>query len=535
MSPANEKFYIGIGSAKDISDPGKRAFYRLLEVTPGLLVWLTFLFMVLGSIFFPLQTIIFIILFDLYWFLKTVYFSWHLRASFRAMRENMKIDWTRKLDALNLSTNNLGIRSWRNDIWHLIVLPYYREGYEVLENTCRGLLAVDYPLERMIVVLSGEARAGKEAEEMGRRIEQEFGEKFGRFFLTMHHDATGELAGKGANETWALRRVKEGIIDRLRIPYERIIVSVFDVDTVPVPAYFTRLTYVYLTTSQPLRTSYQPVPLFINNIWEANAISRIMAFSSSFWHLMNQIRPEQLISFSSHAFPFAALVQMDFWQTNVVSEDSRIFWQGLFTFDGDWRVEPLLIPVSMDANVAETFPQTLRNIYLQQRRWAYGVADFPYMAFGFFNNKKIPGRTKAYWLWHRLESWWSWPTNSLVIFLMGWLPLLLGDRFFTTTVLAHNVPRLTQWIMSLAMFGIITSIYLTLKLLPPKPLSMGRHTYIFMILQWIMVPVTLIFNSAPAIEAETRLMLGKYLGFWPTPKVRKGIQKVVFSSPHKGL
>jgi len=348
--------------------------------------------------------------------------------------------------------------------------------------------------------------------------------------LTMHHDAPGELAGKGANETWAGTCAKEKIIDALKIPYERVIVSVFDVDTVPSPYYFAKLTYSYLTVPKPLRTSFQPVPLFINNIWEASALARVMAFSSSFWHLMNQMRPEQLISFSSHAFPFKALVEMNFWQVNVVSEDSRIFWQGFFYFNGDWRVEPLHITVSMDANVAGTFWQTMRNLYLQQRRWAYGVADFPYMLYGFIKNPQVPIGKKFYWFFHRTESWWSWPTNSIMIFVMGWLPVILGGQNFGTTVLAYNVPRFASYILDFAMFGIITSIYLTIKLLPPKPLSFGRHRYAFMVLQWVMVPVTLIFSSVPAIEAETRLMLGKYLGFWPTPKVRKGVQKIIFDT-----
>ena len=129
-----------------------------------------------------------------------------------------------------------------------------------------------------------------------------------------------------------------------------------------------------------------------------------------------------------------------------------------------------------------------------------------------------------------LESFWGWATNSVIIFVSGWLPVLLGGSLFGTTVLAYNVPRLSQWIMTIAMFGIITSIYLTLKFFPPKPLAIGRNQYLFMVLQWVMVPITLVFNSLPAIEAQTRLMFGRYLGFWPTPKIRKGIQKVIFDS-----
>lgn len=523
-----DKFYLKIGNAGDLEPGRDRLVFRMLEILPGALLWGTFAALVLGSIFFPFQTVTAIILFDLYWFLKTVYLTWHLRVSFRHLREQSKIDWLKRLEELDLSENRLGVRIWREEIWHLVILPFYKEEHEIIKNTCEALVRSNFPKDRLIVVLSGENRAGREAGEIGQKIEKEFGSKFGKFLFTMHEDQPGELAGKGANETWAGRRAKEQIIDAENIPYEKVIVSVFDIDTVAHANYFAKLTYAYLTVEKPLRTSFQPVPLFINNIWEASAISRVMAFSSSFWHLLNQMRPERLVSFSSHAFPLKALVEMDFWQTNVVSEDSRIFWQGLLTFDGDWRVEPLLISVSMDANVAENFPNTLRNIYLQQRRWSYGAADIPYFLFGFLKNKKISRSTKIYWAFNMIESFWGWPTNSVIVFVSGWLPVLLGGSLFGTTVLAYNVPRFTQWIMTIAMFGIITSIYLTLKFLPPKPLSVGRHKYLFMVLQWVMVPVTLVFNSIPAIESETRLMIGRYLGFWPTPKIRKGIQKAIF-------
>lgn len=523
-----ERFYLKIGNARDLKPGFDRIIYRMFEMLPGVLVWGTFLGLSMGSLFYPFQTVTFIILFDLYWFLKIFYLTWHLRVSFRNLREQSKIDWVLRLDELNLSQNQLGIRNWREEVWHLVILPYYNEGYEIIKNTCEVLVRTNFPKEHLIVVLSGEKRAGEKAVEIGRKIESEFGSKFGKFLFTMHEDRPGELAGKGANETWAARMVKAEIIDPERMSYEKIIVSVFDIDTIASVNYFAKLTFAYLTAEKPLRTSFQPVPLFINNIWEAHAISRVMAFSSSFWHLLNQMRPERLVSFSSHAFPFKSLVDMDFWQVNVVSEDSRIFWQGLLTFDGDWRVEPLLVSVSMDANVAENFSSTLKNIYLQQRRWAYGAADTPYFLFGFLQNKKIPLGTKVYWTFNMLESFWGWATNSVIVFVSGWLPVLLGGSLFGTTVLAYNVPRLTRWVMTIAMFGIITSIYLTLKFLPPRPLTVGRHKYLFMVLQWIMVPVTLVFNSIPAIEAQTRLMIGKYLGFWPTPKVRKGIQKVIF-------
>ena len=87
---------------------------------------------------------------------------------------------------------------------------------------------------------------------------------------------------------------------------------------------------------------------------------------------------------------------------------------------------------------------------------------------------------------------------------------------------------LLQWptLATLAMVGIVTSIVLSINLLPPRPPQYGRHKWIMMALQWVLLPPLLIFfGSMPALDAQSRLMLGKYMGFWLTPKHRKGIQK----------
>jgi hypothetical protein len=332
------------------------------------------------------------------------------------------------------------------------------------------------------------------------------------------------MAGKGSNCTYATRIAKKEIIDELKIPYENIICSNFDIDTVVPKHYFSLLTYKYLTTENSLRTSFQPVPLYTNNIWEAPALARVVAFSATFWHTIQQERPERLTTFSSHSMPFKALVDVDFWQVNMVSEDSRIFWQCFLRYNGDYRVIPMFYSVAMDANVASGFWRTMVNIYKQQRRWGYGAENVPYFLFGFLKNKMISAGKKAYYTFNILEGFHSWATNALIIFLLGWLPTFVGGVNFNQTVLSINLPSFTRTIMQLAMLGLISSAVMSITLLPPRPPRYGKYHYVIMLLQWVLFPFTTILLGAfPGLEAQTRLALKKYLGFWVTPKTRKAL------------
>jgi hypothetical protein len=41
-----------------------------------------------------------------------------------------------------------------------------------------------------------------------------------------------------------------------------------------------------------------------------------------------------------------------------------------------------------------------------------------------------------------------------------------------------------------------------------------------MVFQWLLSPVLVFLSAIPALDASIRLMLGKYMGFWVTPKSR---------------
>jgi len=506
-----EKFYLKTAFSPDLL--GKdRVIYRLLEMFPGAFAWATLLGIFVASYFYPVGAAFFIIIFDIYWLVKTVFLSFHLRANYKRMRMNTDTDWREML----------GRMRWEH-LWHLVILPMSKEPEEVVAGTISSIEKSIWPKDRIILVLSYEERYAVHGEKIAAVMENKFSKKFPNFIITTHPKGLeGEIPGKGANETWAAKIAKKNFIDQKNIPYGDIIVSSFDIDTQIYRQYFEILAWNFLAAKNPSRSSYQPVPIYNNNIWDAPALSRIVGTSGTFWQMMQQERPERLTTFSSHSMSFKTLIDLNYWQTNMVSEDSRIFWNALLYYDGDYESIPLSYPVSMDQNLASTFWGTVKNVYRQQRRWAWGVENFPYVVFGFIKNKKIKLRTKLYYVFNMIEGYWSWSTNALMIFALGWLPLLLGGREFNNLVLAYNLPTITRTIMTFAMVGLITSAIISMKLLPPRPPHYGKLRTASMVLQWLLVPVTMIFfGTFPALEAQTRLMLGKYLGFWITPKHRK--------------
>ena len=173
--------------------------------------------------------------------------------------------------------------------------------------------------------------------------------------------------------------------------------------------------------------------------------------------------------------------------------------------------------------LVETYFRTLVGQYKQKRRWAWGnTENIPYLVTNALPNKKIPAWKKFIYIERMFEGYYFWATASIMIAALGWLPLLLGNDRFDNGVLVFNLPLLTQGMMQIATLFLIFSVYINMVMLPPRPAKYSRWHTLAMILQWIFVPiVSTVFGSAPAIDSQTRVMFGKYLGFWVTPKTRK--------------
>ncbi|MFC1612500.1 glycosyltransferase [Patescibacteria group bacterium] len=483
--------------------------YRFFEILPGAVLWTALIGLLVLSFILPLWVIIFIIIYDLFWLFRIAYFSFFLILSWTRYRKVVREDWYSKIKTLK----NYG------EYYHLIFLPTYKEDYTLIRETFVRIINSNFPKSKMMIVLAGEERDKENFLQIAEKAKAEFGHLFLKFLITVHpKDLPDEMPGKGSNVHYAGHKAKE-MIDELGFDYEKIIVSTFDIDTIVHPEYFGYLTYKYISNPNRTRRSFQPIVIYANNIWTSSAIVRVVSFGTTFW-LMNELaHPERVVTFSSHSMSFKALVEVGFWDKNVVSEDSRIFLQCLIKFHGDYQVEPLHIPVYMNTVMISNYWQSLKNLYKQQRRWAWGVENVPYMFTKFARDKLAPLKIRAKHLFNMIEGMFSWATAPLFIFVLGQLPLSVAGDNVKKLVFVQNAPFILETIMQLAMIGILMSALLSFFLLPPKPQGVKKTVYVTTVFQWVLLPITIvIFGALPAIDAQTRLMLGKRMGFWVTPK-----------------
>jgi hypothetical protein len=489
--------------------------HRRLEMIPGILTWTTILGTITLSFILPMLAVVLVIIYDIYWFIRVIIISGHSIVAYRQMRKTMKINWLKKCETVKNKELNL------NNLYHLIIIPYFNEGLEVLEPAVKSIVDSNYPLKKVIISISGEERAGKEAYERQFELKKKYGKYFKAFLTNVHPIIKGEMPIKANNANYA---AKKGVayIKENKIPIKNVLVSNFDCDTCIHKQYIACTTYNFLKDENRYHQSYQPLPMYNNNIWDTIAIVRLIVLGSTFWHMTESSRPERLVTFSSHSMSLTALIDVGFWKKDVISDDSAIFWQCLCHYSGNYRVKPLYLPVSMDATLAPSFVKTIKNQYKQKRRWAYGIESFPRIIRVFLKDKKISFNDKFSHTFTMLEGHYSWANSSLIILILGWLPLIIGGNEFNETVLSHNIPLITKSILTFGMVGMVLSMFLSLLLLPKKPRRYSKFRYIPMVLQWALLPVIAPIMGIPAIDSQTRLMLGKYFkSFWVSEKFRK--------------
>ncbi|MFA7243788.1 MAG: glycosyltransferase family 2 protein [Patescibacteria group bacterium] len=490
-------------------------YKRFFEILPGAIAWVVIISPLFLAYYAPRFLAIVLLFYVTFWLVRTFFMSYRLILGYKNYRKDTKIDWFAKLKQLPPD------KSYK-DIWHLVIVPTYKEDIAILEHSIQSVYQSNYPMDKVVYVLAIEERAKEQAEPYGKILTEKYKDKVADYLVIMHpKDMPNEIIGKGPNITYSGKIMLE-YFKKKNIPLDNVIVTNMDADHRMDKNYLPCLTYLYLTDPDPIHKSFQPLPMFFNNIWDVPMPMRLIAMGSSFWQLIVATRPSRLRNFSAQAQSMAALEMTDFWSKQSVVEDGHQFWRSYYRFNGDHDVVPLYTPIYQDAILAGDMKSTIKEQYLQKRRWSWGVSDIPYVMEHTIKDKKIhwiDRWSNALILW---ESHVSWSTASIILATASWYPLVLNGSF-KETVMAFYFPFIYRRILYIAWIGMIVTLTISTLLVPPyrgkKPI---RRIFLDWILTPIVMPITSIaFSAIPALESQTRLMLGKYLEFRVTIKSTK--------------
>ena len=525
----------------DIEIPlGKRTFkYRFFEILPAFLSFGAIILMFILSAFSPFLASLYLLTIITTLLVKAIGIAYRMITGHLQIEKAQKVDWNKRLEDLNNAEKSLDILKnqvnneyeFKNHLRNLndigenpanfpspskvknaVIIAAYNESYEVIQPTIQSVLSSNYDAKNLLIFLAYEERGGEEIEKTAIRLKKEFSKNFGTFEIVKHpKNLPNEVVGKGGNITFAGRALQK-YCENNKIPFENVLVTTLDSDNKPHKEYFACATYSFIVHEDRKKLSYQPVSLFLNNIWDVPAPMRVVATGNSFWNIVSTMRPHLLRNFASHSQPLDALVEMDFWSTRTIVEDGHQFWRSYFHFGGDYYVVPIRVPIYQDAVLSETLPKTLKAQFIQLRRWMYGASDIPYVANLYFSkNRNVPIIDGLMKLIRLIDGHVTAVFQSPMAAFGGWVPLIVYAAS-SRSVIVHQLPNVISTLQQIATVGIFITILISLKMLPPRPERYRKRRSLWMVAQWVYMPVTSIcYNAAAAAYSQTRLAFGKYL------------------------
>jgi hypothetical protein len=525
----------------DLEIPLKKRtkLYRFFEMVPAILSYGMIILLVVLAIISPLAAAIYLLIIIISVLVKAVGIAVHTISGRNRLDRAQKVNWHHRLEQLEdpvagyekeraVFSSGFGFDAHKENLrlmaaapesypkpsqlYNAVIIAAYNESYEVIEPTIQSVLDTTYDNDRLILVLAYEQRGGELIKQTAVALQKKFAAKFKHFELVEHPaNLPNEVIGKGGNITYAARHLQT-LLDKQQIAYKDVIVTTLDSDNRPHAAYFDYVTYEYIVHDDRKHLAYQPIALFLNNIWDVPAPMRVIATGNSFWNIISSMRPHMLRNFASHSQSMDALVEMDFWSTRSVVEDGHQYWRSYFYFGGNYSVTPIYVPIYQDAVLSDTYRRTLKAQFIQLRRWAYGASDVPYVAVRILTrHRNVPFWPATARFLRLLDSHVTLASTSILVTVGGWVPLLVNSQA-ARDIAAHQLPEVISGVQRIAMIGLIITIFLAFKMLPPRPERYKRRRTVWMLLQWCLMPVTaIVYSAASAFNAQTHLLFGKYL------------------------
>ena len=484
-----------------------RKSLRLLEVIPPIISIFLISMPFWGSIFYPVWLAYFIIFFDMYWLYKSLNLAVCAFIAARKIKVAEKVDWLSRAQKLS----NFG------KMRHIIIIPTYKESIEMIKETVASFKYQTFPKERLYIFVAFEKRE-EEAKIKAEVLEKEFEGVFGAFVPTFHPDLPNEVKGKSSNQAYAAREANKILVEKMKIDERYLTISSVDADCIFDKQFFSYLTYSFLTSKDPHRRFWQTANVNYNNFWQVPAFIRIIAFFGSLWRTSLLVQGLRLIPNSVYTLSFKLLKEIDYWDTDVIPEDYRIFFKAFFSTGGKVSVDPIFLKTSMDAPRSQTYAKSLMNKYHQERRWSWGISDDAVYLKWWLTVKEAPFFKKTYLVGNVLLDHILWPVNWYIITISANLIVLLNP-VFSRTSLGYSLPRLSGFILTLCLFALFVLLYIDFDLRSKKYSEASRFRQFIFPLEFVLMPVAGFFlSSLPALISHLQLIIGKRLEYKVTEK-----------------
>lgn len=527
-------------NAPEIPLGKRRPLYRIFEIFPAAQSYGAILLLVILAIINPAWSAIYMLFITSIVFIRVIRMGANLMIAYRNLQHNRRINWHTwllELDDANANyakrqavagpkshlvqqhEENLRLIAAESEhypkaaeVYHAVIIAAFDEEYDIIAPTVESVLGSGTDRDKIVIVLAYEERGGDPIKRTAEKLQAKYKDRCHDFLIVMHpKDLPDEVIGKGPNITYAGVKTAE-YFDRAKIPADRVIITTLDSDNRPAKNYFDRVAYEFIIREDRDRCSFQPVSLFLNNVWDAPAPMRVVAAGNTFWSLASQMRPHLTRNFASHSQPLSALKAMGFWTKRSIVEDGHQFWRSYFFFDGDYKAVPVGISIGQDIVQGPNLRASLKAQWKQLRRWFYGASDVAYVASNLFNrDRKAPFLKTLSHFFVLISEPVTLATYPLLIAFGGFVPLYL-NRSARVDLVVQQLPFIVSTVQQVALVGMVLLVIMSIRMLPAKPKHRSRWKLVAFIAQWVLVPVVAIgYTSATAFYSQTRLAIGAYM------------------------
>jgi len=499
-----------MGSLENFITKHDRKVYRLLEILPGFVSWNLILFPYWGILIIPEVVAYFILAYNIYWFYQSFQIAVTLFISHFRIKASKNYEWLRDLKTFP---------DWQK-VHHLVIVPTYKEPLKTLNRTFKSLAKQTMPKKQISVVLATELREDEDVREKKIKfIKSKYGKVFANLFVTTHELKGKEVAGKSSNERFAAIYAKKKLVDEKKMDIRYMTVTSCDADSKFHPKYLSCLAFGFLDNPDRFKRFWQSPIMYYNNIWEIPAITRVPNTFGSMWNMSQLPRKDRLINMSTYSLSLKLLDEVDYWDADKIPEDWGLFFKAFYKERGGLEVEAIYLPTHVDAAQSTSFFKTIKNQYEQYKRWAWGTSDDPWIIKNYLTIPGIPFWEKTMRLINVIWSHFLWPVNWFIITVGLTLPSLLNPRF-ARTALGYTVPKLSSYVLTVALVFLVIMLVFDYMYKPPTPKNYPRWKVIFGPLEFVLMPIVgFIFSALPGLDAHTRLMMGKYIEYRVTEKV----------------